>query len=156
MLYTSVLDEVFLLIKGKIVMALRINQKMRFFAVLLLTVLFCSQVWTAEIAKIVQYSIVELSVVRASCLCSCRRQDADGTRGRDARDTQSNRLLGMFENKRNWQSKCIGSTGRLDCIFHPGTSFFLWTFFAAVLGRYQRQNDKGIYDEYGEQNQQRQ
>jgi len=46
------------------------------------------------------------------------------------------------------------SAGRLDCVFHPGTSIFLGAFFAAVFGRDKRQNDKGINGEYNKHNQQ--
>ncbi len=46
------------------------------------------------------------------------------------------------------------SAGHLDSVFHPWTRAFLGTFFAAVPGRYQRQNDKGVYGEYNQHNQQ--
>ena len=48
----------------------------------------------------------------------------------------------------------VDSTSRFNCVFHPGTGLFLGTFFTAVLGRDQRQNDKGINGEYDKQNQQ--
>ena len=59
----------------------------------------------------------------------------------------------MVENERSRLNTYVGLTGRLDRVFHPGTGLFLGTFFAAVFGRYQRQNDKGIYGEYDQQNQ---
>ena len=62
--------------------------------------------------------------------------------------------LGMVGNERSRPNTYVGLSGRAGCVFHPGTSIFLGTFFAAVFGRYQRQNYKGIDGEYDKQNQQ--
>lgn len=50
----------------------------------------------------------------------------------------------------------MGLADRLDRVFHPRTCALLRTFFAAVLGRYKGQNDKGIYGEYDKHSQQKQ